>query len=169
MIETKFTSGEENLSEYESQSLPRGLNVLTILTFIGCAIGAIFTLATPWLMKFSIGMMNKAAESGTDLTPKQAADMEASKKVMELTQSNMVPLISIGVAGIVLCFIGALMMRKLKKDGFLIYVAGQVLPLVGSFALLGMAQFTSVASYITPLIPVVFIILYANQRKYLVK
>jgi len=36
-------------------------------------------------------------------------------------------------------------------------------------ALLGMAQFTGATSYIMFLIPVVFIILYSMQRKYLVK
>ena len=169
MTETNFTTDSENLSEFQTQTLPRGLNVLTILTFIGCALGAIFTLATPWLMKFSLNMMNKAAETGTDLTPKQNSDMEASKKVIELTQANMTPLLLIGAAGIVLCFIGALMMRKLKKDGFWIYVSGQVLPIIGSLALLGMAQFTGVTSYIMFLIPIVFIILYSMQRKYLVK
>ena len=169
MIDTNFTTDSENLSEFQTQPLPRGLNVLTILTFIGCAIGAVFSMATPWLMKFSLNMINKAAETGTDLTPKQIADMEISKKVIELTQSNMVPLISIGILGIILCFIGAFMMRKLKKDGFWIYVGGQVLPIIGSLALLGMAQFTGATSYIMFLIPVVFIILYSMQRKYLVK
>jgi len=169
MTDTNFTTDSENLSEFQTQALPRRLNVLTILTFIGCAIGAVFSMATPWLMKFSLNMINKAAETGTDLTPKQIADMEISKKVIELTQSNMVPLISIGILGIILCFIGAFMMRKLKKDGFWIYVGGQVLPIIGSLALLGMAQFTGATSYIMFLIPVVFIILYSMQRKYLVK
>lgn len=169
MTETNFTNDLENLSEFQTQALPRGLNVLTILTFIGCAIGAVFSMATPWLMKFSLNMINKAAETGTDLTPKQIADMEASKKVIELTQANMTPLILIGAAGIILCFIGALMMRKLKKDGFWIYVAGQVLPIIGSLALLGMAQFTGVSSYLMFLIPIVFIVLYSMQRKYLIK
>lgn len=167
MTETTFTN-TENLSEFQPKALPGALNVLTILTFIGCAIGAIFTFATPWLMKFSLGMMNKAAETGTDMTPKQVADMEASRKLIELTQSNMIPLLLIGAAGIVLCFIGALMMRKLKKDGFWIYVAGQILPIIGNFAIMGMAQFTGATSYIMLLIPVVFIILYSMQRKYLV-
>lgn len=169
MTETNFTTDSGNLSEFQVQPLPRGLNVLTILTFIGSALGAIFTFATPWLMKFSLNMMNKASEAGTDLTPKQIADMEASRKVIELTQTNMVPLLVIGAAGIMLCFIGALMMRKLKKDGFWIYIAGQVLPIIGSFALLGMAQFTGVTSYFMFLIPVLFIFLYSMQRKYLVK
>ena len=169
MTETNFTTGSENLSEFQTQALPRGLNVLTILTFIGSALGVIFTLATPWLMKFSLNMINKASETGTDLTPKQIADMEDSKKVILLTQTNMVPLLIIGLIGIVLCFIGALMMRKLKKDGFWIYVAGQVLPIIGSFALLGMAQFTGFSSYLMFLIPIVFIVLYSMQRKYLLK
>jgi len=169
MTDTNFTTDSENLSEFQTQPLPRGLNVLTILTFIGCAFGLIFSLATPWIMKFSLNMMNKASEAGTDLTPKQIADMEISKKVIELTQSNMVPLISIGILGIILCFIGAFMMRKLKKDGFWIYFSGQVLPIIGSFALLGMAQFTGATSYLMFLIPLVFIILYSMQRKYLVK
>ena len=168
MTETNF-SDTESLNDFQPKPLPVALNVLTILTFIGCAIGAIFTLATPWLMKFSLSMINKAAETGTDQTPKQIADAEASRKVIELTQANMTPLLLIGAAGIVLCFIGALMMRKLKKDGFWIYVSGQVLPIIGSLALLGMAQFTGVTSYIIFLIPVVFIILYSMQRKYLVK
>ena len=169
MTETNFTTDSENLGEFQTQPLPRGLNVLTILTFIGCALGAIFTLATPWIMKFSLNMINKASETGADLSPKQTADMEASRKVIELTQINMVPLLIIGAAGIILCFIGALMMRKLKKDGFWIYVVGQILPIIGSFALLGMAQFTGVSSYLMFLIPIVFIVLYSMQRKYLVK
>ena len=169
MTETNFTTDSENLSEFQTQTLPRGLNVLTILTFIGCALLAIYTLVAPWLMKFLLSIINRASETGTDLTPKQIADMDASRKVIELTQTNMVPLILIGAAGIILCFIGALMMRKLKKDGFWIYVSGQVLPIIGSLALLGMAQFTGVTSYIMFLIPVVFIVLYSMQRKYLVK
>ena len=169
MIETKFTSGEENLSEFETQTLPRGLNVLTILTFIGCALGAIFTIATPWLMKFSLNMMNKAAESGTDLTPKQASDMEVSRKAIELTQANMIPLLAIGIVGIILCFVGALMMRKLKKDGFWLYLGGQLLPLIGNIILLGTSQFTGATSYIMFAIPIVFIVLYYGQMKHLTK
>ena len=167
MTETTF-SDTENLHDLQPKPLPGALNVLTILTFIGSAIGLIFSLATPWLMKFSLDMMNKAAETRTDQTSKQIADAEAARKVIELTQANMTPLLLIGAAGIVLCFIGAVMMRKLKKDGFWIYVSGQVLPIIGSLALLGMAQFTGAMSYIMFLIPIVFIILYAMQRKYLV-
>ncbi len=95
--------------------------------------------------------------------------MEKQRAVIEMTQSNMLPLLLVGGLGIILCFVGALMMRKLKKDGFWIYVAGQLLPIIGSFALLGMAQFTGITSYAMFIIPIVFIALYAGQRKYLVR
>ena len=167
MTETTFTDTEK-LSEFQTEGLPKGLNVLTILTFIGCSILGIFTIASPWLVKFFISLMNKASENSADLTPKQIADIDTSRRLMEIQQNNMLPLILIGMAGIILCFIGALMMRKLKKDGFWIYTAGQVLPIVGNIAIIGMAQFTGATSYIMFLIPIVFIVLYARQRKYLV-
>ena len=167
MIETTF-SDTENLNEFQPKTLPKGLNVLTILTFIGCALLTILIIATPWMIKFFLNLMNKTSENSSNLTPKQIEDMETSRKVMEIQQNNMMPLLLIGAAGIILCFIGALMMRKLKKDGFWIYTAGQVLPIVGNIAIIGMAQFTGVTSYIMFLIPFLFIFLYARQRKYLV-
>lgn len=169
MSEVNYTNDNLNENDYQQTSLPSGLNVLTILTFIGCAIGAIFTMITPWMMNFSLKMMDKAATSGEELSAKKLEEMEKGRQAIELTQSNMIPLLLIGGLGIILCFVGALMMRKLKKDGFWVYVGGQVLPIAGSFALMGMAQFTSMWSYLMLLIPIVFILLYAGQRKYLVR
>jgi hypothetical protein len=150
-------------------TLPQGLNVLTILTFIGCAFYALATLATPWLMNFSLKMMDKAASGSADLSQAKVAELEQSRALIELTKANMIPLLAIGLIGIGLCFAGALMMRKYKKDGFWIYVAGQIIPLVGSFALLGTKQFTGVTSYIGLIFPIVFIVLYSLQRKHLTK
>ena len=74
------------------------------------------------------------------------------------------------MVGIILCFIGALWMRKFKKDGYWMYVAGELTPIIGSLLLLGTAQFTGVVSVLLGVgIPVLFVILYTTQRKYLVK
>jgi hypothetical protein len=81
----------------------------------------------------------------------------------------MIPLITIGMFGIVACFVGALWMRKLKKEGYWVYVTGEILPIIGSFILLGTAQFTDWKSYLQLVIPIVFVTLYSFQRKYLVK
>jgi hypothetical protein len=171
MTDTSTSSQKVELNEDGKPKLPSGINVLTILTFIGCGIGLLFTLLTPVIFKYALGFMEKAqSSSGRELTTKELADMEKSKAVMELSQANMVPIISIGLVSILLCIVGAIWMRKLKKDGFWIYAGGELLPLIGNLILLGTAQFTGVISVIFAVgIPLLFVILYANQRKYLIK
>ena len=170
MKDTTTSLQPAGFSEDGKPILPSGINILTILTFIGCGIGLLFALLTPVINKFFLGMMDKARSSGTELTAKQLDDMEKGKAVIELTQANMVPLIIIGIVGIALCLAGAIMMRKLKKDGFWIYCGGEILPVIGNFIILGTAQFTGVFSILIGVgIPVLFVILYAMQRKYLVR
>ncbi|MEP7141619.1 MAG: DUF4064 domain-containing protein [Ferruginibacter sp.] len=169
MTDTNASSQTVLLNEDGKPKLPSGLNVLTILTFIGCGIGLLFSLLTPVINKFFLSMMDKAKSSGAELTTKQLEDMEKGKAVMELTQANMVPLMIIGLAGIALCLVGAIWMRKRKKDGFWIYSGGELLPVIGNFIVLGTAQFTGAVSIIFAVcIPLLFVILYANQRKHLI-
>ena len=169
MTDTFATTGSAAGAGNEKPQLPSGLNVLTILTFIGCGVGLLFTLLTPTISKFFLGFMDKAKSSGNELSAKQLAEIEKGKAVLELTLANMVPLMIVGLLGIVLCLVGAIWMRKLKKDGFWIYVGGELLPVIGSFIILGTAQYTGVTSVVMGIgIPVVFVILYSMQRKFLV-
>ncbi len=150
--------------------LPSGLNVLTILTFIGCAIFGLFTLFTPMINKFLLGFIDKAASSGQELSAKQLAEMEKGRAALELANQNMIPLMAIGMAGIILCFVGALWMRKYKKDGYWMYIAGELTPVLGSFLIMGTAQYTGVSSILIGIgIPVLFVILYTMQRKHFTK
>jgi len=162
------TSTEDVLAkkEFDKPVLPQTLNILTILTIIGCSILFLFSLASPALMKFSKNMMDRADVS--EMTPKQIEEMEKGRRIMEISENNMIPLMALGIVGIILCFVGALMMRKLKKDGYWIYLAGQVVPFVGGLFILGMLQFSGFQSMIFPIISLIFIILYTTQRKYLV-
>ena len=150
-----------------SQGLPKALHVLTILTFIGSALGLIMSLLTPMFMKFGKTMMDKAMTMSSELSAQQLADLEKSRRMMELTEANMTPLLILGVLGAVGCFLGALWMRKLKKDGFTVYVAAQIIPLVGSLILMGEYYFSDWKNYLGVLIPLIFIFLYARQRKHL--
>ena len=166
------TTGTDALSsnDFTQPKMSSGLNVLTILTFIGCAIGLILTLAMSAINKWLLGFMDKALESGKELSAKELADIEKGKAAIILVQDNLIPLLVIGVVGITMCFIGALWMRKLRKDGFWIYLIGEVLPVIGGLVLLGTAQYSGAMSYVIGLgIPALFIILYSMQRKYLVK
>ena len=97
-------------------------------------------------------------------------DIEKGKAAFESMQANMIPLMVISFLGIALCLVGALWMRKLKKDGFWIYAGGELLPVIGNFILLGTAQYTSAFSVIMAVgLPLLFVILYSRQLKYLVK
>jgi hypothetical protein len=153
---------EENIRT----GLPQGLNILTILTIIWCCISAIIIMLMPWIIKFTNKMLDKAAAGG-ELSAKKLEEIEKSRQASELLQTNMIPTLIIGLIGVALCFVGAIMMRKYKKDGFWIYVAGQILPFIGGLALLGTSQYTGVGSYVGAVIPFVFIFLYWQQRKYL--
>jgi len=147
--------------------LPSGINVLTILTFIGCGLGALFSLCMPWFFKFSLRMIDKAISDG-NLSESKMTEMEQQRPKLEMMIANAMPLMLIALVGIGLCFYGALRMRKLKKEGFYIYVLGQVLPFIGSGLLIGFAaQFNGAMSYVFAAIPVLFIILYANQLKHM--
>ena len=66
----------------------------------------------------------------------------------------------IGLVGIALCFYGAMKMRKLQKQGFFIYVAGQLMPIIYTFVTVGVGF-----GLIGVIIPIVFIVLYATQLK----
>ena len=113
--------------------------------------------------------MDKAATSGQELTSKQLEDMDKGRQAIELAQANMIPSIIVGVLGAVLCIVAAVMMRKLKKDGYWIYIAGELLPLITAFILMGTRQFTGITSIIFAVgIPVLFIVLYTLQKKNLV-
>jgi hypothetical protein len=161
---------QDSANENIKPKLPSGLNVLTILTFIGCAVFGIITLLMPVLYNFMKGFMDKAVSSGNELSEKQLADIEKGRVAMELSQQNMIPLMVIGMAGIILCFVGALWMRKLKKDGYWMYVAGELAPIVAGLFILGIAQYTSIWSVIFGVgVPILFVILYTMQRKHLTK
>lgn len=153
-----------------TKKLPTGINVLTILTFIGCAVFAIILLAMPLISDWSVSMMDKAVSSGQELTQKQLEDMRKAKDAIALAKANQIPNLVSGFLGLGLCLMGAILMRKLKKDGFWIYVAGQVLPIIAGLFIMGSAQYTGVMSYILGIgVPLLFIFLYARQRKFLIK
>ena len=158
-----------NYDEPNKPKLPSGLNVLTILTFIGCAIFGLLILLSPVINKFLLKMMDEAVKSGNELSTKQLAQMEKGRAAIELSSQNMIPLMAIGMIGIILCFVGALWMRKLKKDGYWMYVAGELAPLIAGFFVMGTAQYNGVFSIIIAVgFPLLFVILYTMQRKYLI-
>lgn len=82
----------------------------------------------------------------------------------------MIPMMIVGLVCIILCLVGALWMRKLKKDGYWIYVAGELAPILAGLFIMGTAQYTSIWSVLFGVgIPATFVVLYTLQRKHLTK
>ena len=76
MSDSNSSTSILELDKEGAAKLPTGLNVLTILTFIGCGLMLIWILCWPMLNKFALSVMGKAQSSGTELSAKQLEDME---------------------------------------------------------------------------------------------
>ncbi len=157
-----------NFSEEDKPTLSTGLNVLTILTFVGSGILLISSIWTFMSAEKSYESIVKAQENMAS-APAWVKGMmgpemvEMAKKTME----NKIPILLLNLVGVALCAYGAMEMRKLKKQGFILWLAGEVVPIIASFLFVGIGVFKGFSSIIL-LFPIIFIILYAVQRKNLV-
>ena len=156
------------LNDGQKPPLPSSLNVLTILTFIGCAIGFIGALWNYFNAEKGYKDLVKAQENLAE-APAWAKKMmgpemvEMARKSME----NKLPIMLLTIVGTGLCLWGALEMRKLKKQGFLLWTVGEFLPIVGSAIFIGMGAFSGFTLYFY-CIPIIFLILYGVNRKHLI-
>lgn len=162
-----------NINEFDKPKLPTALNVLTILTFIGCALQLLGVVFGYVGAKKNLDEKDKVLEqlnSGNMPGWAKSFMPEASKYEAMVTNSydNRLPILLLGLISVALCFYGALQMRKLKKQGFLLYVIGQLLPFVTSALFIGMFMFSGIAFMIGTCLTVLFILFYMTQRKHLV-
>jgi hypothetical protein len=144
-------------------SVPQGINVLTILSFIGSGFQVFGAIVGYFLIVYSVKSLpeTRKMERSVEMKPfssffKWSAD--ATLKQYEYR----VWILVISLFAAALCIVGAIQMRKRKKIGFTVYTAGELmLPL-----------FTAVvidiwSSLFGMLVAVVFIVLFAVQRKHL--
>jgi hypothetical protein len=159
-----------NLEQKDMQKLPSMLNVLTILTYVGCAWSAItsiwgyFSAAMTYKMYENGGPANVNTDSKT-LNSFISGASEIAKKQYD----NRLMILVLGLLGVALCFYGALQMRNLKKQGYLFYIIGELLPIISFAAFIGFGNLIGAISVIFYLFfALLFIILYTTQRKALV-
>lgn len=157
-----------NFSEEDKPTLSTGLNVLTILTFVGCGILLISSIWTFISAEKSYESIVKAQENMAS-APAWVKGMMGPEMVemAKKSKENKIPILLLSLVGAALCTYGAMEMRKLKKQGFVLWLAGEVVPIIASFLFVGMAVFKGFSLFIL-LFPIIFIILYAVQRKNLV-
>jgi hypothetical protein len=164
--ETNVTDDVLNFDSREKTKLPTGLNVLTILTFIGCAYELYSTVNSFFSGKKELAELEKAQEKMAE-APAWARKL-AGPEVQEMMAKaieNRVPLLILGLVAITLCVFGAIEMRKLKKQGYTLWLIGEVLPYIGVVIFLP-SFFNTIFAWVV-IIPVIFILLYTIQRKHL--
>ena len=105
-------------------------------------------------------------------TPAFARNMMGDPKDYEMLMTksleNRIPILIISLVSIALCFYGALQMRKLNKQGYLLYIIGELLPFAITIFFLGAFAMKGFGFYFSIGIALLFILLYTSQRKHLV-
>jgi hypothetical protein len=172
---TDYNNTNDSLaaSEFETNKLPSGLNVLTILTFIGSAFALLGGIWNFYNAKKTFETKDKVMEqmnSGSmpSWLKSIMPDMTHFEEMVTKSYENRIPIFILTMVATVLCIVGAMQMRKRQKQGYLFYVIGESLPLIinaffiGFFTLMGGAAIFGIA------LTLLFIILYTVQRKHLI-
>ena len=152
----------------EKPKIPTGINVLTILTFIWSAYECYSAVKNFFSGQKTLEQLEQSQEK-LATAPDWAKKM-AGPEVMEMVRKgieNKIPILVIGLLGTGLCVYGAIEMRKLKKQGYSFWLIGELLPWVSSLIFIGPVIFSTFVGFFV-IFPILFIILYTVQRKYLI-
>jgi hypothetical protein len=154
----------------ENAKIPTGLNVLTILTIIGSILGLLSSVWSFFTAKQSYDKTKELLDSGKmDTAPGWAKGM-VSPEMLAMQQKmveNKLPILILSVVGCALCLYGAMEMRKRKKQGYIFWLIGELLPILTSVIFIGTMALKGFGLLML-LVPLVFIILYTVNKKDLV-
>ena len=162
----------ESLDFQEERGLPTFLKVLCILTFIGAGIGFISAFSGIFTAEMSMNSMRNSSEQLKN-TPfgDMGSQIEAIQKWGFI--SNILNTIGNG-----LCLTGAILMWRLKKIGFFLYLGGHAISITASFLIMGSSTssgggnnfFSTImmaSMFISFIFVAAFIIMYAVNYKHL--
>lgn len=150
--------------------LSSGLKVLTILTIIGSILALVSSVYTYSTAQKNYDELKKAMSDPAMAEAPGWIKGMMNEKMLEVTKKmaeNKMPIMIITILGAALCLYGALEMRKLKKQGYMIWLVGEVLPLIGIIMFAGTAALSGLG-LLSLVFPVIFIILYTVYKKDLV-
>lgn len=158
----------------EPKKRPQFLMVLCILSFIGIGFGIWLNLIT-----LATDMNHINTLQSTQGVVKFYFDnfriiINLFLFPEELGNSIIVPVKSvqtfhiIDIVSLIICFVGVLMMWKLKKAGYFIYIITQIIPAIVIFILLGGFGSIGTLAIVSGLIlPIAFIIMYGLNLKHM--
>jgi hypothetical protein len=157
-------------NDLEEKEKLKTLRTLTVLTFIGCGLVYIFAIWGFAAADSRYQQMQEAIDNGTVAKlPGFLQSMYTPEKLAQMQKmaENKVPLLIINLICTSLCLFGAIQMRKLKADGYWMWLIGEILPYFGMAFFVGIGSVTGLFNFIGYAIIAVFVILYSMQRKYL--
>lgn len=138
---------------------PTFLTVLCILSFIAAGISIIASILGFVGMQAAESMMGSMESSMESMAA--LPGMEEAAALWKFAKV----LLFVGIGCTILALIGVLQMWKLKKAGFYLYTAAQVIGLIVPVALVGMVGM----SYFGLVISIAFIVMYGLNLKHMTK
>lgn len=155
------------LDQHRPKQLPGMLNVLTILTFIGC--GYSYFQIILGLFSDTEKNMQKVQEMQEKMPEDSFLGQRFAHDSREWTQLafdyNILLLFS-AIIFTTLCLWGAIWMRKRRKTGFYIYLIGELAPIFLVAGLLN--SFSNMFLMFQVLFVILFVTFYLTQLKHLV-
>ena len=162
---------QDFLNEMEENKLPSMLNVLTILTIIACSFGILSDVYSFITADSGVVQMEKAMSDPNFQKAPEFVKGMMTPELLEMKKTmaaNKIPIVILNMLGYALCLIGAIQMRGRKKQGYSLWLIGEILPLASSFIFIGAVLFSGWKMAFLAF-PLLFIILYTVQRKHLTK
>ncbi len=151
--------------------MPKGpssfLNALTILSIIGSIFGLLSAPYSFFTAEKNYNNIKQVISSGSlDGAPAFVKGM-VNEKTLEMSRlmlENKWPMMIITILGSLLCLYGALEMRKLKSQGYFLWLTGELIPIAGLLFFIGSTPFSGFSA-LGYLFPLAFIIFYTLHRK----
>jgi hypothetical protein len=157
---------EKQLSNNETgRRVPGFLKVLCILSFTGVGIALIMGIYNLLTLGSTLAQLKSSMDTLKSLGSSLGNGLD--NYANSLIHYGTLYYIIIIVASLI-CLTGVMMMWKLRKSGYYIYILGEIAPAVAAYALLGGYGALGTALMIMGIVfPVAFIIMYGLNLKHL--
>ncbi|MEJ8845005.1 hypothetical protein WG954_21600 [Lacibacter sp. H375] len=146
-------------------AVPNGINVLSILSFIGSGFQILGGIAAYLIIPFSAKSVpeTRGLEKTREMKPFSGFLQWSADATLKQYEYRL-PILIVTIITALVCIYGVLQMRKLKKQGFAFYSSAELaLPL---FTAVVIDIWSAIFGFV---IAILFIILFGAQRKYLVQ
>lgn len=144
-------------------AVPNGINVLSILSFIGSGFQILGAIAAYFIIPFSAKSVpeTRGLEKTREMKPFSGFLQWSADTTIKQYEYRL-PILIVTIITALICIYGVLQMRKLKKSGFTVYTIGELALPIFTAAVIDI--WSSIFGFV---IAILFIILFWVQRKHL--